>query len=241
MGRFGWLILVALAMAGCTPSPAPDPQAEEPPGFSPCTPNERATALEYSLCPVDAAFPYGVSLAGSFDSIGGGRVRFDADDGGSWELAFTADPTLVALGVDWVDSAADGSDTMELTVNAPCTDPDEHWFEVTGDGRLLVAGGTAIYAEPQDALWAVGRSPRQDILTSHCVSELRACECWESCYAIPIGYKYDGGFVAELYSAERTRRGSYQVMAFEAWRGVGAPTCADAVPEEGRWLVLHEG
>lgn len=232
------LLLMAvgvLLLVGCPPLPDPDPSAAEPPGFSPCSPNEQALALAYSVCPMDPDFPYGTTVEGTVSRQTQDILELEAEDGRVWLLDFTADEALFDEGPDWTD---EGSGPVELTVSAPCADEDEHWFEVARGARLLVAGGTATYAELQDGTWTVGRSPRQDILTSICESDLRSCACWEQCYAIPIGFQHGGVYLAELYSAERTRRGRYDAIVFDAWRGVGEPTCAGARPEEGRWLIL---
>ncbi len=234
------LVLIALVLAGCPPLPDPNPRAVEPPGFSPCTPNERAISLAYALCAADADFPYETTLDGSVTRRDGGMLLLETEASGSWRLSLDADPASLDEGPDWIGTTEDPAPPVSLTISAPCVDEGEHWFEVTRGGRLLVAGGSATFAEPQGGVWAVGRSPRQDILTSQCESELRSCECWEQCYAIPVGFKYDGRFLAELYPAERTKRGTYDAIVFEAWRGVGEPTCDGARPEEGRWLILGD-
>ena len=234
------LLFLAVASFGCSGQPDPDPRAEEPPGFSPCSVNERVAELVHSLCPVDGSFPYGTTLHGRFSGLSDGSVSFSTDTADVWEFDYSVDSRLLSLGVDWMSLAISSSEEITVRVNQACADADEHWFEVAAGESLLVAGGTAIYAAPSDGAWTVGRSPRQDILKSQCAEELRVCECWESCFAIPIGFKYQGSFVAELYSAERTQQHGYQVLAFEAWRGVGESSCPDAAEEEGRWLILRQ-
>ncbi|MCO4772528.1 MAG: hypothetical protein KDA24_21020 [Deltaproteobacteria bacterium] len=232
----GLLLVATLGIAAC-PLPDPEPLAEDIPGFDPC----RATHLEedtYSLCPLDAAFPYDAWISGVIVGVPAfsepaATLSFQTDDGPVWSLSALSDYGFALQRAAWSAELEADAPPIELRVGAPCDDT-EHWFAVRSatTGELLAAAGSAATVTIDD--WTVDSSMPGD----KCPEPIDDCPCSEQCTVRPLRFAR-GDSEVDLYPSERAlMRGNFEALTFESWTAVGESTCPDGQTEGHRWLLL---
>lgn len=232
------LALAALAglAAGCGRDQPVAAHSNELPGFDPCR-IEYDPDRRYSLCPV-GDFPYGEQLTGRLVidwPEPGDELFVDEATGDEWAIQWDAHFTYDVLFFAGFSSPQE-ADLVQLVVDAPCDERDDHAFVVhdAATGQLIVASGTS-------ASRAIsGMSVAATEATDRCAAAaLDGCACWQECAARPMRFELPEGW-AELWPSERTRLGDYHALLIEGWQGSGEATCEDA-PEAGqRWLIHRD-
>lgn len=230
------LLFAALALAGCTVPGEINPNAPEAPGFEPCALGLAADDdRDFTLCPA-SDFPFGEDLRGRF--LGGpavfgspNEVEFEVEGSGeTYTVSFYAH--FDVGGLDTLFWNEDAPPLVDLRVEAPCDQVDDHVWEVfSTDGALIAAGGSV-------ASWMGGGLSLEGQDASDRCNEALDCDCFSSCR--PAALRIDGGVSAELLAGERTNIDGYELRVFESWVGDGASSCPEVEQRRQRWLLIEE-
>ncbi len=224
------LAALLLTASTCDPEPHPSPVWGEAPTDVCAT----EPVIGLVACPLEADFPYGEELTGSWSAWQPGEVEFDTTDDRGFRIDLAGGPEAFYGLPDLADEGE-----LELVIEGFCdldSGPSTALLAWSSGQRPEDPGALLMLAGNTEAAAAAGWTVQAPADDDAC-PDPQDCDCWDGCRSKPVLFDGPDG-PARLYQREETVRGELVLRVAEAWSGTGATSC-DGPRENQVWMVFR--